>query len=76
MKTMKPHEKWKAHRPHRGDKITTLVNGGELLGIVSRVDGNICWVKDDYGYDCFIWCFSDGLNKLHTWDRKHPGGKQ
>ena len=63
--TIKSHEKWKAHKPHKGDVIYRL--NGEQLGIVSHVENAICWLQ---GGNCFIWCFREELNNQHTWNRK------
>jgi hypothetical protein len=57
------------HRPHIGDKIT-----GGTDGTVTRVEGSICHIDTLDGPTCFLWCFHDGLNALHQWDRK-KGGK-
>lgn len=62
----KPEDKWRAYRPRVGAPITCR---GEPVGIVSRVDGGLCWAGDEY---LFIWCFRDGLNNLHDWPGKKP----
>jgi hypothetical protein len=60
---VQPHEKFAAHRPRKGDKLSYK---GQPKGIVTRVEGNLCYV-DAYGEAPFIWCFRDGLNNLHDW---------
>lgn len=63
-----PHEKWRAHKPRKGDPVTFR---GEPRGKVSSVEGSICWLDD--GTDtpnCFIWCFRESLNTLHDWPAK------
>jgi hypothetical protein len=56
-----------ANRPRKGDTVSYQ---GKKFGIVSSVEREICWVDYPSGTDCFIWCFKDGLNKLHDWPTK------
>lgn len=56
-------ETFKAHKPRKGDPVSY----GDRVGVVSSVEGAICWVDYPKGIDCFIWCFRDGLNTLHNW---------
>lgn len=65
----KPEDKFSTHRPRVGDRIAYK---GLPHGSVSSVEGALCWVKYDDGSQPapFIWCFRDGLNKLHDWPSK------
>lgn len=55
-------------KPRKGDEVTCL---GKTVGIVSEVDGSICWYcTPDGEANCFIWRFNDGLNNLHDWPGK------
>lgn len=70
---MQANEIWKAHRPVKGQPIH---RDGKLVGTVSSVEGNLCFVSQvegEYGYDGgapFIWCFVEGLNTKHDWPTK------
>lgn len=62
------------HRPRKGAPITYR---GELVGYVSSVEGNTCYVSplpehaDKYPKGAgFIWRFRDCLNELHDWPGK------
>ena len=55
------------NRPRKGDPVKC----GEMVGVVSSVDREICWVDYPKGQSCFIWCFKDGLNTIHDWPTKH-----
>jgi hypothetical protein len=57
-----PHETHSAHRPGVGQRIT---RHGAQVGIVRKVEGELCFLDDSPA--TFIWCFHDGLNKLHDW---------
>jgi hypothetical protein len=63
---MRPSETFGQHRPRKGDPVKY----GEKTGMVTSVEGEICWVDYPKGTDSFIWCFKDGLNKLHDWPTK------
>ena len=59
---------WKSHKPRVGDTITYR---GEVVGNVTRVEGNLCWRSYPDGESLpFIWCFRDTLNILHDWPTK------
>lgn len=56
--------------PRKGDAITWA---GEQVGIVSEVDGDICWYRRPSGEsNCFIWRFrrAGELNSMHDWPGK------
>jgi hypothetical protein len=56
------------HKPRIGQPITYK---GEVVGVVTRVDGNLCWRSYPNGESLpFIWRFSDGVNALHDWPTK------
>lgn len=61
-----PEDKFRDSRPRIGDRITYR---GKPHGTVSSVEGALCYVAFDVGGQNapFIWCFRDGLNKLHNW---------
>lgn len=63
-------EPFHTSRPRKGDPITYL---GEVIGVVSSVEGNLCWVRYENkdSSEPFIWRFHDGLNTLHDWPNKH-----
>lgn len=56
-------------KPRKGDVIHYR---GERAGIVTEVDGRLCWVRGDDGVTGpFIWWFNDcGFNALHDWPGK------
>lgn len=60
---------YRHHKPHKGDPLAYM---GKPAGRILRTEGAIAW--SDYGEpgnaSCFIWCFQDGLNKLHDWPAK------
>ena len=54
--------------PRIGQPITYR---GEIVGTVTRVEGNLCWRSYPDGESLpFIWRFKDGLNTLHDWPGK------
>lgn len=60
-------------KPREGDLITyRSPQHGVVRGVVSRVEGNLCWTKYEIYPDVqpFIWRFKDGLNTLHDWPGK------
>lgn len=61
-----PEDNYAQHAPRVGQRLKYK---GKLHGTVRRVEGALCWVNYDDGSDplSFIWCFHDGLNKLHDW---------
>lgn len=77
---MQPADLHKTSRPRvgaRGRYHRFLPNGqidpdpiGEFK--ITRVEGNLAWAIYDHHEDGdplpFIWCFKDGLNRLHYWD--------
>lgn len=55
--------------PRKGQRITYE---GRDVGVVSKVEGDIChvlWDKDGITHQ-FIWRHPDGLNTLHDWPTK------
>lgn len=66
---MEAHEIWRSHRPRTGDTITY---NGVVTGVVSRVEGNLCWTAYADGRKSapFIWCFKNELNTMHDWPTK------
>lgn len=62
--------KYAASKPLAGQEI---VYRGQPAGIVTSVEGALCWVsRDGAKSEPFIWCFHDGLNNLHDWPTKRP----
>jgi hypothetical protein len=60
--------KYESSKPRKGEPITYR---GALVGTVSSVDGNLCWVNYYRGEPApFIWRFKDGLNNMHEWPSK------
>lgn len=62
----------KTGKPRKGQQVIATKENpdydeGYVLGVVSRVDGNICHMTND---NSFIWRFSDCLNKFHSWESK------
>jgi|KBSMisStandDraft_5_1062788.scaffolds.fasta_scaffold1117752_2 hypothetical protein len=70
---MKPSETYRANRPRKGDRVAyNSPCYGWSAGIVTEVSGGICYYLPD-GHEAttsFIWCFKEGLNKLHFWPAK------
>jgi hypothetical protein len=67
---IEPSEMHKASRPRKGQTVSYR---GQVVGVVDHVDGSLCWVRyHDSKKETlpFIWCFSEGLNKLHDWPTK------
>jgi hypothetical protein len=67
-------EQYKASRPRKGHLVTCYDWDGHLVswGAVTSVEGSICYYETKAGPTCFIWCFQEGLNKLHDWPTKQP----
>jgi hypothetical protein len=62
-----PSETFASHKPRKGQTVTYEGRSG----IVQKVEGTLCWVLyDGMPESTFIWCFHDGLNKLHDWPTK------
>lgn len=64
-----PAKKFAAHRPIKGQIVTC---GGIEVGIVRKVEGEICYLEQGQG-TVFIWAFTDGLNNLHEWPTRAGG---
>lgn len=63
------HEIFAIFTPRKGQAVTFE---GAVAGIVSRVEGGLCWL-DSNSDAVFIWCFRRGLNELHDWPTKQAG---
>lgn len=71
MSYVPPEQRFAEHRPRLGDTIEYM---GVDIGKVTKIEGAICYVTGRDGLESpFIWCFSDGLNALHTWSMKGQG---
>ncbi len=74
MRRRQPHEIFAASRPRKGDPITYR---GEVVGNVTSVEDALCYRTYPDGQACpFIWCFRDGLNRLHEWPTKKREHRQ
>lgn len=64
-----PVEKFAANKPRKGQVIHFT---GIPVGVVTLVEGPYCWYETrELGRNnVFVWCFRDGLNKLHDWPTK------
>lgn len=56
---MEACQKFAAYRPRKGDAVTYF---GEPAGIVSSIDGNLCWLAGAIGP--FIWAFHGGFETI------------
>ena len=65
---MEANQIWAKHRPRVGQPVTYE---GRVVGNVTSVEGNLCYVPYDGGKPApFIWCFKSELNTLHNWPSK------
>ena len=64
--------KFRKYKPQAGSPVNFNSGVVQQGGIVSRVEGSLCWVKrgENEEADLFIWCFRDGLNALWSWPEK------
>ncbi len=71
---LEPAKQYQKNRPRVGDEITYNSPAyGLFFGTITEVSGAICYYRviGESNPTCFIWCFREGLNKLHSWPTKN-----
>lgn len=53
-----------SRKPVKGDRVRWPDWKPGRVAIVTRVEGNLCWIQDGDVTDPFIWRFPEGLNRL------------